>query len=525
MRPSAAPLAALLAACGGPPPALPRPACDVLLISLDTTRADVLTFADPALAPNLTALAARGVVFEQAFAGSSWTLPSHVELFTGLPPILHGVHDDTLAIDPLHPTLGELLDARGAFTAGAWSAYYLAGAYGFERGFDRWECALAADPEADRRLADALSRGGSSAYWAGDQRTTASQRLVSGARVAERIRAAIGEARPAEPLALFAHFFDPHYDFVPPPPFDTRFDPDYQGDLDGRDYWRNPRIFDVRLESPRVISDRDLEHIRALYAGEIAWCDEQIGTILDALREAGRLEDTLVVVTADHGEEFFEHGNRGHRQTLYDEVLRVPLLVVPPHTADDRARRGTRVPDQVSLADVLPTVLDYVGGPPPPRLWGRSLRPRIEGAELPPRPLVATLGMEARGGELHLLEAWRTVGGKLVRRVRLFADGSAAEIQSVELFDLAEDPREGLNRAPDRPHLARTWARAEATLAELRAFAAGLPRSPPERRRTDVRDVFEGELSALGYAGDGPDEVRDARWPQGPLRALPLPEE
>ena len=146
--------ALLISACTGNPRT--EPACDVVIISIDTVRADALTFEDRKVSPHLCDLAERGVVFDQAIAGSSWTLPSHAELFTGLPPILHGVHDDGRRIDPLHATLGERLGALGMHTAGVFSGWFLAGAYGFARGFDSYRCALADEPAADQALANAL---------------------------------------------------------------------------------------------------------------------------------------------------------------------------------------------------------------------------------------------------------------------------------------------------------------------------------------------------------------------------------
>ncbi len=516
----------LLAACGPAPVAPPPAACDLLLISLDTCRADALTFDDPERAPHLTALAERGVVFEQAIAGSSWTLPSHVELVTGLPPILHGVHDDHLAIDPRHRTLGEHLDERGARTVGVWSGWYLAPAYGFDRGFDRYLSALPSDPDADRDLAAALSRGGSAAQWAGDLRGAASHRAVTSERVVDLALEALDEAQEGEPLALFLHLFDPHHDFVPPPPFDTRFDPDYAGDLDGRDYWSNPCIVDPR-SGQRVVGERDLEHLRALYAGEIAWCDHQLGRLIDALAIAGRLERTLIVVTSDHGEEFFEHGNRGHRQTLYDESLLVPLLVVPPLPAEgpDRARRGSRVAEQVRLADIAPTVLDYAGGAgeASSTLWGQSLRPEIEGAALDSRPAVVCLAMP--GATSRWLEAVRTPEGKLVRRILLDEDGAPIEVEDVEWFDLRADPGETRNpSAEDLSRVRAAWVAAEALGQDLRRFANDLPRSPLSRRTTGVRAVFASELQALGYAGGGGGGHPPLTWPGEPLEALSLPE-
>ena len=304
---------------------------DVLLVSLDSVRADDLTFRDARRAPRMTSLAETGAVFEQAIAGTSWTLPAHAEIFTGNPPLLHGAQIDTLRIDPLHPTLPELLRARGYHTLGFWTGWYLADEYGFARGFERYQCSMTIDPAANVDLRAALERRGDSAEEIESLlREVASHQDVTSRQVVADARAALAEIGDQGPVFLFAHFFDPHYDYVPPPPHDTRFDPDYDGSIDARGYWDNPAIYDGSKSPARQISERDLEHVRALYRGEIAWVDEAVGDLVELFRERGTLDQALVVITSDHGEEFFEHGNRGHRNHLFDEVLRVPLLIVPP---------------------------------------------------------------------------------------------------------------------------------------------------------------------------------------------------
>ncbi len=530
------PLCLACAACAEAP--APSPACDVLIISIDTVRADALTFLDEQASPNLFALAKRGVIFEQAIAGSSWTLPSHAELFTGLPPILHGVHDDGRRIDPAHPTLGEYLNQYGLHTAGVFSGWYLAGAYGFERGFESYGCALSQEHAADRALAAAISQGGTPALWAGDVRSFASHRDISSQRVLQLAQKALRETPGTAPLGMFVHFFDPHHDFIPPEPFDRKFDPHYSGTMTGSDYWNNRAVYDPDQDPGRTVTDRDLDHLRALYQGEIAWCDAAIGQLLDSLRESGRLDNTLIVVLSDHGEEFFEHGNRGHRQTLYDEVIRVPLLIVPPtrgtpETAGPAAsptvpRTNLSFKGQVSLSDVLPTVLDYLGAPPSPSCWGRSLRPCIEGRAFQERMVISSLALGATHGSnapLLLLESFRLPGTKLIRRLRLSSGALPARVEDLEHFDLAADPHEQNNQAPvDRARLQLAWDALNLELESLHHFADRLPHSPAAELSTDVSQIFAAELNALGYAGDDFTAPKgESRWPTRPLPPLLLP--
>jgi arylsulfatase A-like enzyme len=517
--------ALLIGACADSPRT--EPACDVVIISIDTVRADALTFEDPHVSPNLCKLAKRGVVFDQAIAGSSWTLPSHAELFTGLPPILHGVHDDGRRIDPLHATLGERLGALGMHTAGVFSGWFLAGAYGFGRGFDSYRCALAEEPAADQALARALETGGTAALWARDMRGFASHLDVSSARVVELAQQAILEAPDDQRLALFVHFFDPHHDFIPPSPFDVRFDPEYEGEMTGEGYWSNPSIFDPMSDSGRIVSDRDLQHLRSLYQGEVAWVDDRIGDLLATLEAAGRMDNTLFIVLSDHGEEFFEHGNRGHRQTLYDEVLRVPLLVVAPRSAKGGAG-PTHSARQVALCDVLPTIMDYLGSPAPDHCWGRTLRPLVEGGDRPPRAVVSHLGLGAEHGSrapLRILESYRNEHHKLIRRLQWGTGPLGPQVEAVEWFDLVADPGElATTESGDRARVAETWALAEAEFEALRKFAAQLPHSPLDELTTDVTLIFERELAGLGYGGNELEAPEPAnRWPVSPGPALPMP--
>ncbi|MHC5212668.1 MAG: sulfatase [Planctomycetota bacterium] len=476
---------------------------DVLLISLDTVRADALDFLDAETAPHLAALARRGTVFTQAIAGSSWTLPSHAQMFTGQPPVVHGVRTDAVRIDPAVPTLPERLQAAGYWTAGLYTGWFVAGPYGFARGFDTYANAMTGGEQMQALLAEAVEGGDPErAAEVLRQRDVQSHRDVTSRNVVSRASGLVARA-PGGPRFLFAHFMDPHTDFIPPPPFDTRFDPDYQGPFDGRDLASNPAIFDPARDPPRVIGERDLLHLRALYRGEIAWTDRAIGELLDALESSGRLEHTLIVVTADHGEEFFEHGRFGHRASLYDEVLRVPLLIVPP---GGRPPAGpARVDLQVGLSDLLPTIADYAGLGATDTALGRSLRPLLEGERLPPRPLVSSLllvGPARADGRTDLhVEALRTEEHKLVRMLEVPPDGSP-RLSGVMLFDLVRDPGE-LDPITDPAHPAvrAAWARMEEQMDGLRRAWRSLPRGPVESRSTAVAGVFAEELAALGYTG------------------------
>jgi len=517
----AAPLILLAAAACSGDSAPSRP--DVVLISLDSVRADFLTFLDPETAPNLCELAQRGTIFGQAISGTSWTLPSHLQMFTGMPPVLHGVQEDDIRLDPELPTLPELLRSGGYQTAGFYTCWYLSGDYGFARGFERYTNSMQGGDVLERALREALESEESL-----DRRRQAFQswkptnQFVNSPVVVDGASEILDEVEEDEPLFLFAHFFDPHFDYIPPPPFGTRFDPDYAGSITGVDYWTNPRIFDATKSPPRQVSDRDLEHLRSLYRGEVAWTDDAIGRLLDHLEDRGRLDETLIIVTADHGEEFFEHGDRGHRRTLFDEVLRVPLLVVPPRGSAPAP--PDRLAQQVSLSDLLPTVLDYAGLEPSELAHGRSLRPALEGVELESRPLVSSLVIPmkdpARGVGRGLYDCLRTPTQKLIRLWSQFEGDPRPRLVSVELYDLVEDPGElSARRTLEDRQVRQAWVALEREMDEIRRLWGRIERTPASRLGTEAQEIFSADLAHLGYAavGEAPPGERDERIGYEPL--------
>ena len=439
---------ALLGACGGGDE--PRSAPNVLLISLDSVRRDLLGaygFEAPhapgrSPSPRLDALAAEGVLLAEAYATTSWTLPSHMTLLTGLPELVHGVDIDYLKPTASVRTLAQVLSDRGYDTQGFFSGPYLDPRFGFGRGFDTYRACYgpelaAASDELNAALAQRdAARAGSdrAALQAAEQRVRVatgqvdalSHRDVSSASVVDAGLAALQEFAAGErPFFLFAHLFDPHYDYVPPADHD-RFDPDYRGEVDGRNFWMNPQVSVIDPQEPsgrrRVADDRDVEHLRALYAGELSWTDSQVGRLLDGLEALGLDESTLVIVTSDHGDEFFEHGAIGHRRTLYEEVLRIPLLLRLPGVLP----QGERIEGPVATNDVFGTVLELCGLPAVPGVPSRSLMPLIRGEE--------------PAGERGLFG--RLVLGNRPIAIRTPVDGTPIELPGV-LMEVTETYRRG----------------------------------------------------------------------------------
>jgi arylsulfatase A-like enzyme len=400
---------------------------NVLLLSLDTVRQDVVGAyghrprrrPDLSPTPNLDRLAAQGVRMVDAIAPSPWTLPSHLSLLTGLLPLIHGVETEVGTLAPSTPTLATILKAQGYRTAGVFSAPYLEPHWGFDRGFDAYRAVYGPDVEqasarsaALRAEIDRATEGSDWARYDALKRTAvehtgalnrASEIAVTSEAVADAVIAHLRTFTTAgEPWFVFGHFFDAHCDYVPPSPYDRMFDPDYVGTATGTGCLAGDWVAEGDPDRPggviRRISDRDLEHVRALYEGEVAWVDSQVGRILEALEELDAARTTLVVVVSDHGEEFFEHGGLGHRRNLAPEAIRIPLLLRLP----DRLPAGAAPRGAASLTDVLPTVMELLGLPHQASPGASSLVGLIQGTVSPADSAAMARLVVMFGGEVQV---------------------------------------------------------------------------------------------------------------------------
>jgi arylsulfatase A-like enzyme len=503
--------------CLAPPSSADDAPPNILFISLDTVRADFLTFRDLETARNMTELAARGTVFTQAISGTSWTLPSHVQMFTGTPPPRHGVESDREVIDLQMPFLPEVLQRGDYFNAGIFTVRYLWGDYGFDRGFDLYRSAMYAEDLEDRSLRFAHRREEATERTHGSR----DRDRITSPYVVTLARHALEHTPAHKPIFLFAHFYDPHQDFIPPAPWDTQFDPDYDGDIDGGEYLTNRRIADPAAKEYRQINDRDLEHIKALYRGEIAWTDQWIGELLELFEQHSRLDNTLIVVVSDHGEEFFEHGSYFHRHALYDELVRIPMLIVPPKRKSEGLVR--QIEAQVSLSDLMPTILAFADLPIPSSVMGRSLKSAMYGEPIPDRPELLSLNRPINKRTRHMINkhtyAIRTSEFKFVRKIT-FADSKDLQAE-IAYFDLAQDPGE-LNPIRDinDPLVVQAWSLLETELEQVRERWQAEARTPDAERATNIRENFEEELIMLGYLDAEPNATGPPR-PWGGLHPMP----
>jgi arylsulfatase A-like enzyme len=399
----------------------PSPRLNVVLISLDTLRADRLgRVRDGAsLTPNLDRLAKESLVFGQALANSSYTLPSHVSIFTSQRPGVHGVQRPDSAFSPERsPNLAQLLADRGWLTVAFTSGGMLNAEFcGIDRGFDRFG-------EIDAMLSpnDALR-----AIAPLPDRPDYNRRLGEACRIADRVVPWLASHRDA-PFFLFLHTYLVH-DYQPEEQFAERFTRGLkptplritgpvpyvaqisekrlleQGHGDSRFSFSGA----ASAENPHeFVPARDLPLVEALYDATVAQADRDVGKLLNELDQLGLRDKTIVVVVADHGEEFLEHGDLSHARTLFDEILRVPLLIRIPGVAP----RTIDAP--VELIDLAPTLLARLHVGADPRMQGRDLLAPDWEEQLTIHEGVEAGAAVADARERRTLRAVRGFGAKLV---------------------------------------------------------------------------------------------------------------
>jgi arylsulfatase A-like enzyme len=453
---------------------------NVLLVVIDTLRADHLGcygYARPT-SPALDRLASEGVLFERAFAQSSWTKPSTASIFTGRFPSQHQALYETSRIPDTETTLPEALGARSYLTAVFSANPWVTPEYGFAQGVDHFFSVY------DERFArvtlfmQALKRI--------SQATDGKMRLYNrvkylvlgelsptarDTRLVDEALAWLGAHRERRFFA-YLHLMSPHHPYDPPPPFD-RFVPD-RSRPPVKNYPRKSYDF---LAHGDPLAPADLADMVARYDGGILYADTETGRLLAGLDRLGLGQTTAVIVTADHGEEFYDHENWGHGQSVYNELVHVPLIVRLPGASATRGRDRT----PVAHVDLLPTVLELAGAPPIRGTTGRSLVARLHGAP-------------ADGGTVFSELVYRYGTARaLVAHDRKLIELRKGDDVVTKLFDLGSDFAE---RSP-LPATSDDAVRLAQALVETVA-AAERDRSPASE--TAIDEDERARLKALGYA-------------------------
>lgn len=432
-------------ACTEPAPRVPR---DLIVILVDTLRADRLGSYGYALpsSPHIDRLAAAGATFEDVYTTAPWTLPASASLLTGLYPRRHGLTSPFARRRLRQASWADRMRRHGFLTGAFVNSFYLGDTYGLSRGFDQFSLEGRGPPAvAPSGVVDDAIR------WL--------------------------SAHDVPRVFLFLHLYDVHSDYASEERWEKLFVRPYDGIADGT----TGQLMAFR-RGEVALDGADAAHLDALYTAGIRQLDEGLGHLLDHLERSGRAERTLVVLTADHGEELLEHGGVLHGHTHYEELIHVPLILSGPGVP-----RGVRIAAPVSLVDVMPTAMSLLGLPPPDGLDGRDLSPLLRGeasAELASR---ARFSESPSSVEQPGLSAIRRGDHKLV-----FDPATGQTL----LFDVVHDPEETSDLSADRPELRASLLR------ELSAFTD--TRGPEEGEAPALTPEQVEALRALGYGDAGP---------------------
>jgi len=324
---------------------------NILWIVMDTVRADHLSCYgyNRNTTPNIDRIASEGILFENAISAGPWTLPSHASMFTGMFPSKHGTDAEHQFLEDCFSTIAEVLRSNGYTTFGYSNNSVVNRWRNLDQGFDTFI----------QRHVGAIKGGSNLADWL---KVSVTRRELQnsfleddGARETnDVVKGWIAGSQQIEPpFFVFINYMEAHQTYHPPQDYATPYLPNGVNYANALKVSQNTQRYNMGLLE---LSDEDLESLLALYDGEISYLDFRLGQLFDYLRETGIMDDTLLIITADHGENFGEHGLRGHQLSIHDTLLHVPLVIRYPGSFDT----GVRVAEQVQLTDLYPTVLDIL---------------------------------------------------------------------------------------------------------------------------------------------------------------------
>lgn len=438
---------------------------NIVLVSIDTLRADhcsLYGYGRPTT-PNMERLAREGATFNQAYAPMGQTGPSHATLFTGLYPITHGVIKNGRVLPKERTTLAEHLAAHGYETVAFVSAFPLDRRFGLDQGFETYDDRFQFGEETVK-----LST------WEGE--TLAAPFDRRGDYTLAKANAWLkSRSREAKPFFLFVHFFDPHSPHRP-----------------------------TREAVMRILGDdrprQDLPILLLRYDGEVAFADELVGGLMGTVEELGLREDTIFVVTADHGEGLMQRGYNLHGMQVYEEEVRVPLVFRWP----GHIKTGQRIHEPVAIADVAPTLLALAGyAMKDGSVQGLNLAPALLEGEAPSldRPIYLMRpdyreGMMAAGWSGRMPNGspaprFYIKGPKYGVRQDSWKYIIGPEEKSVELYNLKTDPHERSNVRKQHPAIVATLHKNLVAWMEANAAEASAEELLDEETRR--------ALDALGY--------------------------
>jgi len=307
------------------PKPISKPKQNVILIVVDTLRADHLGCYGykKDITPNLDKLAADGILYKRAISTAPWTLPAIGSILSSQYPSALGIYDSPDSLNPKFPLLPKILKKHGYSTNGIISCSMLTKNLGFGKGFDQYHEEVANEHKS-----------------------------ITSPMITDKAISFLKKSVD-DPFFLFLHYFDPHYAFHKHPEFDFS-DQDYNGAVkNGED------IISIWKKRKNLLNS-DIEYLISLYDSEIAFTDAYIGKLIDELKRLKLYDNSLIIFTADHGEEFMERGWIGHSIHLYQELIHVPMIIKPPRSETAASVTG-ECDAYVGTVDITPTVLSHLG--------------------------------------------------------------------------------------------------------------------------------------------------------------------
>lgn len=501
-------LLAALSPCSCSPDSQAHERPNIVLVVMDTTAARHLSLYghQRLTTPRLERIGAQGAVFQNAFSTSTWTLPSHASMFTGLPPSSHGATTDNLVLDPSITTLATILSDVGYRTLGFSNNSWVGPSSGLHRGFDRFVNLIQREDKPDyivhavRRTADGYKD--SRRQVPKENNVHDAGAMATNLRIRQALTNSADEMRSADdgrPLFLFVNYMEPHHPYEPPPEVARQFLPADATLEEALAVPCDPAASDVGKLS---LNERQFALLAGLYDAEIHYLDARVGELFDLLGEMGLLKNTLFIVTSDHGEQVGEHGHLGHEANhslnLYDDLLRVPLVVHAPFLYAP----GTRLAHPVQLQDLFATCVTLAA----PELLPRAIP---SGARVLPGP-----GDEPDAARVLVSEYHRPIQtlkndpslppGFDITRVdasvhairqgewKLFRASGGARM----LFNMTDDGLENEDLSRSRPEVADRLCEA---LDRWLAAALQLAPAPRAAGKVELNEDALEDLRALGY--------------------------
>ncbi|MFO7980777.1 MAG: sulfatase [Candidatus Aminicenantes bacterium] len=436
---------------------------NVILISIDTLRADHLGCYgyEKNTSPNIDFLASEGALFLHPFSSSPWTLPSHVSIMTSLYCIHHQIYYSREKMDPSLLTLADLLRENNFFSTAFTGGGFVSARYGFAKGFD--------------------------AYYEGRGGVF---HMDSAQLIYESFSDWIDHNR-GKRFFLFLHTYQPHNPYVCPSPYNTQF-------LDKDAKWEHVNLLGYLGGKQGIyknLPEKERKNAKGLYDGEIHYLDQNlIGPLIEKLKQTALYDKTMIIFTSDHGEEFFDHGAWDHGHSLYNESIRVPLIIKFPESKF----KGKKIRNFIPQVDIMPTILDEMQIDYPKLMMdGKSLFPILKDREKKDRIFLSDIGSNVLHSHIPQKISMNNGPYKLILNKEFsqkdldYFTSPPPNTDPLELFDLLSDPKEKSNIAQKNPNITA------AILQKINEIYSQAKKRNTEK--TEIDEKLKEQLKALGY--------------------------